>query len=99
MFGIGVTELIVILVIAVIFIGPKKLPEIAKAAGKAFAEFKKATEEIKNSVKEDIEKTTAPFTDLSKDIQEKTTTPFTDLSKDIQAPTNQKPQTSPKKDT
>ncbi len=84
MFGIGVTELIVILVIAVIFIGPKKLPEIAKAAGKAFAEFKKATEDIKNSVKEDIEKTTAPITELSKEVQ---------------APLSQKPQTSPKKDT
>jgi Tat protein translocase TatB subunit len=84
MFGIGVTELIVILVVAIIFIGPKKLPEIAKAAGKAFAEFKKATEDIKNSVKEDIEKTTAPFTDLSKDIQ---------------APKNQNPKTPPKKDT
>ncbi|MEK6599439.1 MAG: Sec-independent protein translocase protein TatB [Deltaproteobacteria bacterium] len=84
MFGIGVTELIVILVIAIIFIGPKKLPEIAKAAGKAFAEFKKATEDIKNSVKEDIEKTTAPLTELSKEVQ---------------APINQKPQPSPKKDT
>ncbi|MEK7829271.1 MAG: Sec-independent protein translocase protein TatB [Deltaproteobacteria bacterium] len=84
MFGIGVTELIVILVIAIIFIGPKKLPEIAKAAGKAFAEFKKATEDIKNSVKEDIEKTTAPLTELSKEVQ---------------TPINQKPQPPPKKDT
>jgi len=99
MFGIGVTELIVILVVAIIFIGPKKLPEIAKAAGKAFAEFKKAAEDIKNSVKEDIEKTTAPFTDLSKDIQEKTTAPSTKLSKEANAPINQKPQTPPKKDT
>ncbi|MEK7841189.1 MAG: Sec-independent protein translocase protein TatB [Deltaproteobacteria bacterium] len=84
MFGIGVTELIVILVIALIVIGPEKVPEIAKALGKAFAEFKKATEDIKNSVKEDIEKTTAPLTELSKEVQ---------------APINQKPQPPPKKDT
>lgn len=56
MFGIGISELIVIFIIALIVIGPQKLPDIAKALGKAFAEFKKATEEIKNSVKDDIEK-------------------------------------------
>lgn len=52
MFGIGISELIIILIIALIVIGPHKLPEIAKALGKAFAEFKRATEEIKRSVKE-----------------------------------------------
>ncbi|MBI3752843.1 MAG: twin-arginine translocase subunit TatB [Deltaproteobacteria bacterium] len=57
MFGIGISELILIAVIALIVLGPEKLPEIAKALGRAFAEFKKATEEIKNSVKEvDFEK-------------------------------------------
>jgi sec-independent protein translocase protein TatB len=43
-------NLLVILAIAFIVIGPKKLPEIAKTLGKALAEFKKTTEEIKDSI-------------------------------------------------
>jgi TatA/E family protein of Tat protein translocase len=43
-------DLLVVLGIAFIVIGPKKLPELAKAIGKALAEFKKTTEEIKDSI-------------------------------------------------
>lgn len=50
MFGIGLGEFILILVVALIFISPEKLPEIAKAAAKAFKEFKKAGAEIRRTV-------------------------------------------------
>lgn len=52
MFGIGFTELAIILVIALIAIGPEKLPEMMKVLGKAFGEFKKATQELKKTVDE-----------------------------------------------
>ena len=43
MFGIGMPEMLLILAIALIVIGPKKLPDLAKSLGRAFAEFKRAT--------------------------------------------------------
>ncbi len=52
MFGIGLSEIILIVIIAVIFIEPEKLPVIAKAVGKAFIEFRRAGEELKRNIKE-----------------------------------------------
>lgn len=50
MFGIGFGELILVAVLALIFIGPDKLPEIAKTLGKAFAELRKAMREVQDTV-------------------------------------------------
>lgn len=55
MFGIGMTELIVIMVIALVILGPSKLPDLAKALGKGLAEFRKASQEIKDSFNLDEE--------------------------------------------
>lgn len=49
MFNIGLPELLIIAAIALIVFGPNKLPELAKALGRAMREFKKATEEVKES--------------------------------------------------
>lgn len=55
MFGIGMPELILILAIALMVIGPKKLPDLAKSLGRAMREFKKATSELKDSLELDSE--------------------------------------------
>lgn len=49
MFGLGLPELIIILVIALLVIGPKKLPDLASALGRAIREFRSATDEIKQN--------------------------------------------------
>jgi Tat protein translocase TatB subunit len=57
MFGIGTQELILILLVAFIFLGPKKLPEIARSLGKAVREFRKASAELREEVEKEIEDT------------------------------------------
>ncbi len=50
MFGIGMPEMLMILAIALIVIGPKKLPDLARSIGRALGEFKRATSDIKESI-------------------------------------------------
>lgn len=50
MFGIGMPELLLIMALALVFIGPKKLPDIARALGKGMREFRHATDDLKRSI-------------------------------------------------
>ena len=65
MFGIGMPELLVIAVIALLVVGPKKLPDIAKALGKGLSEFRKVTEEATDTIKE-----TLKTDEIKKDIDD-----------------------------
>jgi len=70
MFGIGFQEMLIILVVVLIFFGPKKLPDLAKSLGKGIAEFKKASEEVRKGIEdavkeESVEEAPKPPEDLS----------------------------------
>lgn len=71
MFGIGLPELLIILAIALIVIGPKKLPDLAKSLGRALNEFKKASKEFKDSldIDDDISSIKKPFNEINDDIR------------------------------
>jgi sec-independent protein translocase protein TatA len=56
MFGIGVPELLIILVIALVVIGPQKLPELARSLGKAMNEFKNAADDLQKNIKAESQK-------------------------------------------
>ena len=69
MFGpIGVWEMVIILVIALIVFGPRKLPELGRSLGKSLGEFKRASNELRNTLDEEIrvEERRAPKAAVSK---------------------------------
>ncbi len=82
MFGIGMPEMILILAVALIVIGPKKLPGLAKSLGRALGEFKSATRDIKESISMDDE-----FKDVKKS--------FNDISADVRGTFSDEIKTTP----
>jgi len=51
---LGIPEMIIIAVVALIFFGPRKLPELGRSLGKSLAEFKRASNDLKNSLDDEI---------------------------------------------
>ena len=74
MFGIGLPELIVIMVVALIVVGPSKLPELAKSLGKVFNEFRRMADEVKETLEEEVlkeEEKKEDVTELSRENDKK----------------------------
>ena len=62
-------HLIVILVVAVLVFGPKKLPELGKSLGKGLREFKKATEDLKSNWEDQMKEIEEPIRETAKDLK------------------------------
>ncbi len=54
MFGMGMSEILLVLALALIVIGPKRLPELARALGRGLAEFRRATDDIQRTLYQEI---------------------------------------------
>jgi len=89
MFNIGLPELLIIVAIALIVFGPNKLPELAKAFGRAMREFKKATEEVKES----FEAETKDLEEFKHTLTDETL--LADLAEQISPPEPAAEETSP----
>ena len=76
MFNIGVPELLIILAVALIVFGPRKLPEIGRTLGKALGEFRKATDDLKNTIEREVR------LEELKEIGPSITKPFESVSRD-----------------
>ena len=60
MFGIGMTELMVVLVVALLVLGPQRLPEIARALGRGMAEFRRASNDLRASLSASLDEERPP---------------------------------------
>ncbi|MEW6067741.1 MAG: Sec-independent protein translocase protein TatB [Nitrospirota bacterium] len=70
MFDIGMQELIVIFVVALLVFGPKKLPELARSLGRGMGELKRSFQDVKDQVKTEFEETNKTIDSTTEDIKD-----------------------------
>ena len=95
MFGIGMTELMVILVIGLVVIGPKKLPGLARSLGKSLAEFRRASDDMRREFLDVAESTPVEPPNYPEQADEPTDKP---AEKPTDPATADKPDAKPKAD-
>jgi TatA/E family protein of Tat protein translocase len=88
MFGLGAGELFLIFIIALLFLGPKKLPELAKGLGQAMREFQKARDDMMNEINK------APPADAAKNDIETTATKVEVASSETNSTNSESPKHS-----
>ncbi|GBE02148.1 sec-independent protein translocase protein TatAd [bacterium BMS3Bbin06] len=76
MFDLGIQELIVIFVVALIIVGPQKLPELARSLGKGMAELKKTLQGVKEQIDSEMEEIETPIKDGLHDVADQS--PFSE---------------------
>ena len=69
MFGLGVTEILVILVVAFLLFGPQQLPEVGRQVGKAIKGFKAATDDVRKSVEPELNLMQAEMKAVEQDLE------------------------------
>ena len=74
MFGLGIGEFVLVLVVALLVLGPQQLPKLARQLGRATREFKRAAREFQNTLSEvdldkEVEQYKAQVADLKKDVE------------------------------
>jgi Tat protein translocase TatB subunit len=84
MFDIGMPEMIMIFVVALLVIGPKNLPEVAKTLGKGLGELKKSFQDVKDSVQEEFKESTSDIRDAVTDFKKQIDTEVEASGKVIQ---------------
>ncbi len=67
--NLGMPELMMIMLLALLLFGPKKLPEIGKQVGKALGEFKRASNDLKRSIQDEMDKAQAGLDSISSDLK------------------------------
>jgi sec-independent protein translocase protein TatB len=70
MFGLGFWEIAIILVVAFLVLGPKKLPDLARTIGKSLRDLRRASEDLRSSIQEPLDEIRKPLEEIRSDLSE-----------------------------